>query len=418
MHAGVSHRVSVPRVSEAAGRGSADRARRRSHGDRQRRRARGHRLRRSGPAPDAVGRRGHRAPALRSRGGQAPPPPPGRGVARHGRRASARSTSPRAIGCSCTGSSSAASTGAAPGLAASPRWSRAASRSSIHRQTPLGAGHRDQARIERHHDHAGAGLRPEVGRLLRQSFATLDHRLGCDRAWWAAAGRRPPRRRVARPHRPRPHRRRTEPLRRAPAGRAARRARRRTAGGAPARVAHRYRGSPPARRRRSWRPCGRRRSERAEGFGEARHRFAVVGRRLARELHPVERQHGQMPRRWRRRRASARRPTVRGRRGAALVAVAQRRGVAVVAVGDQQRVRRSSAIRSSASPAHAATSDGARPARRRSRPPCRSSRSLRTSIVEPAVGPVERAVDGRQVRVGSLEAARGGRRPGPACTRS
>src|SRR5687767_13244810 len=63
---------------------------RRTHGDGQRRRARRHRGGRSGPAPDAVGRRGHRAPTLRSGGGKAPPPPAGRGVARDGRRAHRR----------------------------------------------------------------------------------------------------------------------------------------------------------------------------------------------------------------------------------------------------------------------------------------------------------------------------------------
>ena len=47
-------------------------------------------------------------------------------------------------------------------------------------------------RIQRHHDHAGARLRPEVGRLLRQALTSLDRPRGCGRAWWAAAGRRRP----------------------------------------------------------------------------------------------------------------------------------------------------------------------------------------------------------------------------------
>ena len=44
--------------------------------------------------------------------GQAPPPPPDRGMARHGRALERLTRSPRAIGCSCTVSSSYASTGA------------------------------------------------------------------------------------------------------------------------------------------------------------------------------------------------------------------------------------------------------------------------------------------------------------------
>ena len=38
-------------------------------------------------APDAVRRRGDRAPAVRPGGGQTAPPPPGRGLARDGRQA-------------------------------------------------------------------------------------------------------------------------------------------------------------------------------------------------------------------------------------------------------------------------------------------------------------------------------------------
>src|SRR5207249_3096667 len=57
------------------------------YGDRERRRARRHDRGRSGGTPDAVGRRSHRAPALRSGARQAAPPPARRGVAPSGREA-------------------------------------------------------------------------------------------------------------------------------------------------------------------------------------------------------------------------------------------------------------------------------------------------------------------------------------------
>ena len=162
------------------------------------------------------------------------------------RSASERSErSPRAIGCSCTGSWSVASTGAEPAHAASPRSSRAASRSSIHP--------RARSADQRHHDHAGPRLGPEVGRFLRQPLTTLD-----DRANAAGRGGRQQVRRdavptahggVGLPRRPA----RTAATRRRPAASSISSCRARTAGGAPGEPTHAVGDARPWARSRSCR---------------------------------------------------------------------------------------------------------------------------------------------------------------------